>query len=108
MEGLDGFGRRAHTPDSLATDDSDLLLLMALSLLEAAGCLQPLRNDNLPVRPTSADSYFAFVLALRDVRSWFADRRDETGSATTQCDASALFAARSHVWAPNEKPSGAA
>ena len=85
MEGLDGFGRRAHTPDSLATDDGDLLLLMALSVLEAAGRLQPLRNDNLPGRPTSADSYFAFVLALRDVRVWFADSRAEPAAGQYLC-----------------------
>jgi hypothetical protein len=85
MEGLDGFGRRAHTPDSLATDDGDLLLLMALSVLEAAGCLQPLRNDNLPGRATSADSYFAFVLAIRDVRSWFAGRRTKPAARQHPC-----------------------
>src|SRR5438105_2816048 len=65
MEGLDGCGRRADLPDNLATDDSDLLLLMALSVLEATGCLQPLRDDNLPGNATSADSYFAFVFGLR-------------------------------------------
>ena len=73
MEGLDGSGRRAYKPDDPMTDDSDLLLLTALSVLEATGCLQAPQDDNLPGRATSADLHFAFVLAFCGVRSWFTD-----------------------------------
>jgi len=61
MEGLDGCGRRAHTLDDPAFDDRDLPLLMMLSVLDATGCLQPLRDNDLPARRDGADLHFAFV-----------------------------------------------
>ena len=49
MEGLDRRARSTPMLECSSIDDSDLIAPMALSVLEAIGCLQPLWEHDLPV-----------------------------------------------------------